>query len=160
MKTRYLLIVSVLMLALLTGETSGQSKQEQTEMLINGRNFVFHATRALPSRGSSIDLTTNVSYVKFTPDLIDSYMPFYGRAYSGVGYGNDQGLHFKGQPEDFNIDRKKNKYQITARVRSENENFRIFLTVTPSGTASMSISSNNRESMNYQGEITPPESMK
>ncbi|MGE5406742.1 MAG: DUF4251 domain-containing protein [Methanosarcina sp.] len=160
MKTRYLLILLLLMFPVLSIEISGQLKQEQTEMLIYGRNFVFHADRAIPSRGSSIDLTTNVSYVKFTPDLIDSYMPFFGRAYGGVGYGNDSGFHFKGQPEEYKIDRKKNKYQITASVRSENENYRIFLTVTNSGTASMSISSNNRESMNYQGEIRPPAEMK
>jgi hypothetical protein len=160
MKTRYLLTISILISALLIIETSGQSVREQMDALLSSRNFVFHATRALPSHGNSIDLTTNVSYVKFSPDFIDSYMPFFGRAYSGVGYGNDQGLHFKGQPEEFKIDRKKNKYQITAMVRDGNENYRLYLTVTPSGSASLSISSNNRESMSYQGEIRPPDAVK
>lgn len=34
-------------------------------------------------------------------------MPFYGRAFSGVGYSADDGLKFTGIPEDFTISKGK-----------------------------------------------------
>jgi hypothetical protein len=131
-------------------------KKEQTDMLVNSREFVFNAKRAFPSRGSSIDLTTNPGYVKFSPDFIDSSMPFFGRAYSGVGYGGDAGLRFNGKPETFTIEKKKKNYQILVNVKGDRDSYKLFLTVMPDGNGSLTISSNNRESITYQGEIVTP----
>lgn len=131
-------------------------KKEQTEMLINSRDFVFQARRAIPSQGNSVDLTTNRSYIIFNPDFIESYMPFFGRAYSGVGYGSDTGLHFRGQPENFTVEKRKKNYQVSVTVKGETDNFRLFLTVSQDGTASLTINSNNRQAISYIGDIIPP----
>lgn len=130
-------------------------KEKQTELLVNSRDFVFRARRAIPSSGSSVDLTTNQNFVRFKPDFIESYMPFFGRAYSGVGYG-DTGLHFKGKPEEFTIERRRKNFEISATVRGETDNFKLFLTVSPGGNATLSIISNNRQSISYRGEIRAP----
>lgn len=158
MKTKYLLAIFLSFMFLPAFSQEKQSgdkdgKGENPEALLNSKEFVFKARRAMPSRGSSIDLTSNPNYVKFSPDMIESYMPFFGRAYSGVGYGNEAGLHFKGQPEVFTVEKKKRNYQVNATVRGDNDNYRIFLTVTHAGSATLSISSNNRETMSYVGDI-------
>ena len=166
MKTKILLLL-ILSFATIKGFSQGRKekefdqsaqpgKQEQIEMLINSREFVFRARRAIPSGGRSIDLTSNTNFVKFEPDLIESYMPFFGRAYSSAGYG-DQGLHFKGKPQEFYLERKKRNYQITATVNGESDIYRLFLTVAPGGNASLSITSNNRQSMSYNGTISANE---
>jgi hypothetical protein len=165
MKTSFLLLVflSIAIPAVLAQESTGHEndkgkhpgKKDQTEVLLNRREFTFKATRAIPSRGSSIDLTTNPNYMNFYPDLVESYMPFFGRAYSGVGYGKDTGLHFKGQPDTFSVDKKKNNYQVTVNVKGGSDIFRIFLIVSPGGNASVTITSNNREAISFIGEITP-----
>ncbi|HEX2920966.1 MAG TPA: DUF4251 domain-containing protein, partial [Bacteroidales bacterium] len=79
--------------------------------------------------------------------------------YGGVGYGgSDSGLHFKGKPDDFTVEKnRKANYQVTVNVSESTDNFRLFLTVSFDGSASLSISSNNRESISYVGEITAPE---
>src|SRR5512133_53524 len=104
-------------------------KKKQTELLIDSREFVFHARMAIPAGSSSIDITSHNSFVRFSPELIDSYMPFFGRAYSGVGYG-DSGLHFKGKPDEFNIKKQKNNYQVSASVKGETDYFKLHLSVT------------------------------
>lgn len=163
MKTGFL-ILFFMSLTPVTGHsqiTRGQDiekepgKEKQTELLLERREFVFRANRALPSGGSSIDLTTNPNYVKFSPDHVESYMPFFGRAYSGVGFG-DTGLHFEGKPEDFIVEKKRRNYQVSATVRGERDIFRLFLTVTPKGDANLTITSNNRESISYRGGIGSP----
>jgi hypothetical protein len=132
-------------------------KQKEIEALVNAKEFVFVARTALPSGMKSVNLTTNTNYVKFQPDLIDSYMPYYGKAYSGIGYGGDTGLKFKDKPEVFDIVKNKKAYQIDVTVKTSNDLFRLSLSVGFEGSTSLSVISNNRSTISYQGEISAPE---
>ena len=129
---------------LITGFSVWLQDQQKADQLVNSKKFVFHGRRALPMGGNSIDLTSNPNYVKFDPDLIDSYMPFFGRAYVG-GYGVEGALHFKGTPEKFTIEEKKNgTYNVETAVKTQADYYRIFLTVSKDRSATLSINSNDR----------------
>ena len=128
-------------------------KENEISALVESKTFEFSANRAIPSGYKSVDLTTNPNFVKFTPDLIVSEMPFFGRAYS-ASYGGDAGLKFKGKPEIYTVEKKKKSYEIEAKVRSTNDSFTINLSVSFDGSSSMSISSNNRTTISYNGEIS------
>jgi len=127
-------------------------KEKEIAALIDAKTFEFRATRAIPTGYRSVDLTTNPNFVKFAPELISSDMPYYGRAYS-VAYGGDAGLKFEGKPEVYTVEKKKKNYEIEAKVKSNNDYFTINLSVSFEGSSSMSISSNNRSSISYNGEI-------
>jgi hypothetical protein len=131
-------------------------KQLQVEALINAKAFDFIARTAMPTGYKTVNLSTTTNYVKFQPELIDSYMPFYGRAYSGVGYGGDEGLKFTGKPEKFTIIKGKKNYQVSAIVKGEKDTFNLSLSVSFEGSASLTITSNNRSAISYSGEITAP----
>lgn len=135
-------------------------EQKRVESMIDSREFVFTARTALPSGMRSIDLTTNPNYVRFKPDMIDSDMPFFGRAYSAIGYGSDTGLKFKGKPEKFTVTRSRKKFQVDVVVNDQADNFSLFLSVGLDGNASLSIVSNKRSSISYQGEISSYEPQK
>jgi hypothetical protein len=141
-------------------DATQSARAEQVEMLMNSRQFVFHARRAEPSGGNSIDLTTNPNYVKFDTDMIESSLPFFGRAYSGVGYNSGDGLHFRGKPDAYTVEKKKNNWEISASVSTANDNYKLYLSVTPQGFASLSVSSNNLETISYAGEIHSPDEEK
>ena len=132
-------------------------QEKQTEVLINSKSFVFVGRMAYPTGYRSVDLTTNSNYVKFSPDRIESYMPFFGKAYSGIGYGGDQGLKFEGKPQLFNISKVKKHYLVDAEVKGTNDLFRLSLSVFYDGSASLSITSNNRGFISYSGEISVQE---
>jgi hypothetical protein len=131
-------------------------KQKQIEALLNSKTFVFNATRALPQGGKSINLTSSYD-VKFSPNLVESNLPYYGRAYSGVGYGGDAGMKFEGKPEEFTVTKGKKNYSIDAVVKGNNDTYRLSLTVSFEGSGSLSITSNNRSFISYNGDITAPE---
>ncbi len=135
-------------------------KQKQIEELINSKDFVFKGRWALPMGTNQVDLSSNPNYVKFSTDLMDGYMPFFGTATSGIGYGGDNTIKFKDKPESFNIEKKKKNFQIDAKVKGENDIYRISLSVSFEGSSSMSIISNNRSTITYQGEIFPAETIK
>lgn len=132
-------------------------KQNQIEAMVNAKEFVFIPRIVLPSGMKSVTLSLNQNFVKFQPDFIDSDMPFFGSVYSGVGYGTDTGLSFKGQPKTFTVEKQEKGFQINVVVRGETDNFSLFLSVGFEGSASLSISSHNRSTISYQGEIAAPE---
>jgi hypothetical protein len=130
-------------------------QQKKTEALVNSKTFVFTGTMAHPQGGRSVNLTTTPNFMKFSPDLIESDMPFYGRAYSGAGYGGPTG-----KPDEFTFEKTSKGYFIQASVKADNDNYKISLTVGAEGNSSLSVSSVNRSSMSYSGNISSPEETK
>jgi hypothetical protein len=141
-------------------EEESQQKQIQIEALVNSKDFVFVAKYALPMGASQVDLASNPNYVRFNPDLMDGYMPFFGTATAGIGLGGDNTIKFKDKPETFNIEKKKKNFQIDAKVKGENDIYRLSLTVSFEGSTSLSIISNNRSTISYQGQIFHSETIK
>ena len=134
-------------------------KEKEVATLVESKNFEFKATRALPTGFKSMDLTTNPNYVKFSPDLIVSEMPFYGKAYS-VPYGGDSGLKFDGKPDVYKVEKKNKNYEVEAKVKGKGDFYTISLTISFSGNSTMNIMSNNRSSISYIGEVYPIEKPK
>ena len=165
MKTKISLLVLILSMAMTTGfsqdktrkelkEQKNLEKQKQIEAMVNSKEFVFVPRTALPSGMRPVNLSTNQNYVKFQVDLIDSYMPFFGNANGSVVYSTDKGLKFIGKPESFTVEKNKNAFNIDAVVKGETDNFRLSLSVGFEGNASLLISSNNRSTISYDGEIS------
>jgi hypothetical protein len=129
-------------------------KQKQIEALVNSKEFVFVARNASPMGFKTIDLTTNTNYMKFYPDLIKSEMPYFGTAHGGVGYGGDGGLKFEGKPQDYTMEKTNKQYKIKASVKGENDIYLLLLSVYFEGSATLSVSSNYRSTISYNGEIS------
>jgi hypothetical protein len=134
--------------------------QMQTETLVNSQDFVFIAKYALPMGATQIDLTSNPNYVRFNPELMDGYMPFFGTATAGIGMGGDITIKFKDKPETFSVEKKKKNFFIDTKVKGEYEIYRLSLTVMTDGSASLSITSNSKGTISYQGKISASESIK
>lgn len=128
-------------------------KVRQTMNLIDSKEFVFVGDKAFSFGFRDIDLTTNPNFIEFKPDYIRSEMPFFGIGYSGIGYGGDKGLKFEGKPSKLTIAKGKKSYEIKATVKGEQDVFTIFMTVYLEGSAALMISSNNRSTISYNGEI-------
>lgn len=133
--------------------------EKVTADLMAGKNFVFKASRAMPTGFKSMDLTTNPNFVRFSEELIKSEMPFFGKAYSAP-FGGDGGLKFEGKPEIYTITKGKKEYAVEAKVKGKGDYFTIQLSVSFDGGATMSIASNNRSSISYFGEIYPVDQSK
>ena len=136
-------------------------KEKQIETLINSKEFVFEATQALPQSGKMIMLTGSSYTVTFHPDSIESYLPFYGRAYS-VDYGGDGGIKFKGKPQEYKVVAQKSGkgYDINATIKTTKDLYKLYLSVTPDGSATLMVDSNQRSSISYHGDIKKFEAAK
>ena len=164
MKSKKTILVVLLLLVVSFGFGQEKTRQQlikerkiekvrQTTILIDSKEFVFVGKKAFPLGYGNIDLTTNPNYIEFKPDFIRSEMPFFGRGYSGIGYGGDSGLKFEGKPLEFSIVKAKKTYELNARVKGESDVFRITLSILEEGSATLTINSNNRSPISYYGEI-------
>lgn len=127
-------------------------KHKEIDLLVNSKEFVFETTRVMPQSGRLINLTT-VYYVDFLPEWIKGDLPFFGRAFSGTGYGGDEGIKFEGKPTIYTVEKKKKNYVIKAEVRGERDSYSMTLNVYFEGSATLSIISNNRSPISYDGDI-------
>lgn len=162
-KQQYIWIVFFSLL-MATGYSQEKSKKElraekkmeqqgQIEVLVNSKAFTFKAVTALPMGMSPKTLDISRSTVDFTPDNIESDLPFYGRAYSGLGLDRDPGMTFSGTPIDYTLKKKKKNYQISMEVEGDTDTYTLDLSVGFEGAAMLTISSGNRGDISYQGEI-------
>ncbi len=122
--------------------------------LLNSKTFEFIANTTYPTSGIPKNLVGSNYSMTFSPKMIISNLPYYGRGYSTIAISRDKGMRFEGTPENFII-KKDREYQVRASVNSENDTYEISLSVSDSGYASLSISSNNRGTISYQGEVVP-----
>lgn len=130
------------------------AKQKEIDVLIESKEFEFVANRANPQGTRSIDMTTNDNFLRLKKDTIHSEMPFFGRAYSGVGYGSSSGgLDFKGFAKDYSVKKGKKSYTIKTSVKDNSDSYTIIFNIYFDGGAYLSISSNNRSTIGYNGEI-------
>ncbi len=127
-------------------------KQKQTQLLINSKEFVFVTNIAIPQGGRIINLTDDYT-IEFRSDSIKSELPFFGRGFSGIGYGGDNGLRFKGKAENYQVEKTKKATIIKAGVRGQQDYFVLMISIYDGGSAHLSVSSNNRSTIAFNGEI-------
>ncbi|WP_026730361.1 DUF4251 domain-containing protein [Flavobacterium denitrificans] len=131
-------------------------KQKEIEALIDSKNFAFEAQKATPQGGRLLNLDYNTYFLNFNETKTTCDLPFFGRGYN-VGYGGtDGGIKFEGVPENTRIEKSKKKIIVRSTVKGQNDVYDLLFTIFPNGGASLSVTSNNRGSISYDGEIHPP----
>lgn len=149
-------ILYTLVVLFIFGSTTAQNKTEKPhtsiETLLNSKNFEFIANTALPLGQPPKNLVGSNYSITFSPEMVISNMPFYGRSYATI-IGKDKGLRFKGVPEDFIVEKRGKDYEVRTKVKSENDTYSLLLIVGNSGYATLSITTNDRQAIDFQGEV-------
>lgn len=122
--------------------------------VLEGLNYDFDATKANPQSGKQVDLSTHTSYLKMINDSIDVYLPFYGRAYNAA-YGGSGGIECSGNYADYSlkVDEKRQTYIIKFKCKGEGDTYEFSLTVSHSGSGTLSVISTQRAGISYYGQI-------
>jgi len=151
----------LLLAGLLILSFSGQAQDKKTQPApspmqkrIESKRFVFRAQTASPQRGGLIQLTGVGYTLKVSPDTIVCDLPYYGRAYTAPIGTSDVGMKFTSTQFEYAVKPKKKKgWIISIRTQDLSDNVRGTLTVFENGTASLFLSSNNRQSISYNGLV-------
>jgi len=137
-------------------QSSKQGSEAFTEMkeLLSSGKYMFEADRMLPQSGASKMLTTTYT-LKVTDTTAKAHLPYYGVAYSNVRYGGNGGISFDGRMLEYSREVKEDKERILVKFRIHGDNILYIcsLSVSKSGSATLHIIPDNRQSISYWGDI-------
>jgi hypothetical protein len=171
----YLLLFQLFLLAGCGSAKAPLSAEDwqQMEQLVTVRNFQFRARWAEPLQTSSmnrvataglippgssvnrIDLTGTANFLSMQADQVEMHLPYYGERQVVQTYGRAEGMSFKGTAAD--ISTKKNEpqnyYDLDFNLKEKTELLQCNLRVFSNRKAVLTIYSNQRNMIRYQGEV-------
>lgn len=154
-------IVKPLMVALLGLITASavfaQDKKNEEENkianAINSKNYTFRANTALPLRGRTIQLTSDYT-LTVRNDSVIAYLPYFGRAYTAPIDPSKAALDFTSTDFGYKSDQnKKGNWQIEIKPKDAGDVRQLFLSISKGGYGSLQVTSNNRQSITFNGSI-------
>lgn len=137
-------------------ELKAEKKAQQIaeiKAIVENRNFVFNASTANPMSGSTVNLTTDYE-MTIKNDSVFSYLPYYGVAHSGAAFGNNNSpMRFNKPIEQYSSEVTKNGYRVKFKVKNVNDVIDCTFHISETGSTALSVSSMNRQSINYSGDL-------
>lgn len=129
-----------------------QAKVTQTvRQKLDGRAYQIDINYMVPLRGGA-KAVSNYS-VAVDESTINSHLPYVGEARS-VPYGGGKGLTFKDKIESYTDSGWVNdKRTIVVKVKNEEDSYIYTLEVFDNGTASVRVTSRNRDEISYMGRL-------
>jgi len=159
---RFFLTVMMMVLTLgfvsscASSKSNAVSKSERAQAVkkqIEDRQYTIEVNRALPMGGRARELTPTYA-LSIKGDTINSYLPYFGVAYS-VPYGGGQGLIFEAPITDYTvIFDAKGTANITVRTRSKEDNFVYQIKIFENGSTTIHVTPTNRQAITYHGNFT------
>jgi len=149
-------------------------EQARLDRIVTERNFTVIAIWAEPtpdaainamasaglfppgSSPSRINLGENANYFKMKGDSVFIQLPYYGERQVVKTYGRAEGITYEGLAKDLKVNRnaQRNCYDIDFSARDRGENFLFNLRLYGGKRALLTIQSNQRNQIRYDGNIT------
>ncbi len=149
----------VLMLLLVSCGTNRNTESEdikefeEMRALVESREFLIENQWANPLSAGNINLIGNPNFIRFQKDSVDLFLPYFGVRHSGGGYNSEGGLKYEGALQNLEIAENEKNIRIKFDANQENENLNFTVTVFPNGNAHTSVTSSQRNTISYRGEI-------
>ena len=157
-----LLAAACLLTATFTPRLSmAQSKKDSAKIaaltaLINNQQYAFKAQSVTPLSGRLRQLTSDYD-LQVDKDAIVAQLPYFGRAYSAPINPADGGIQFTSKDFEYVItNKKKGGWDVTIKYKDAGDTKQMQLGIFNNGTASLQVTSNNRQSISFNGYIAAP----
>lgn len=127
------------------------AKEAAITKMVHDKKYVFHVQTSLPMAGRSRQETPGYT-LKVYPDKIIADMPYYGRSYSADYGSSNGGIHFTSVKFEYTEEaRKKGGWNISIKTKDTKDPTQLSLTIQPNGSATLQVTSNNRQPINFNG---------
>lgn len=128
-------------------------KANQVSAWIESRNYDFVAQMAMPMSGNTRQLTSEYD-VLISKDTINSYLPYFGRAYSASLNPDDAGIKFISKEFIYkSTNRNKGGWDIEIKPKDAKEVQQLSLSISEDGYATLQVIQTNRQPISFNGYI-------
>lgn len=125
---------------------------EKVAGLVETQNYTFIARSVNPIGWSTVMLNSEYD-LKVIGDSVIAYLPFFGRAYRVDYSSNEGGIKFNTIMKNYTVKKRLTRFIVNFEAQTEGEFYGVSLLVTRLGYCSLTITSNNRQVINYSGII-------
>ena len=149
----YKTLVVFLISSLFAGQVMAQEANEATlKTILSGKSFVFKAQSAWPLQGKVIQLTPGFD-MKVLSDSINTYLPYFGRAYTAE-YAQGGGINFTSSKFEYKLKEKtKGGWELMIKPADTKDVTQLNYSVSTNGFATLQVISNNRQAISFYGVI-------
>ena len=136
---------------------SATEKAQQAQFLseqIKSFNFEFVATYAYPQNFRPINLSSPYD-VKVSPDTVQAYLPYYGRAFSAPMDPSEGGIKFISTDFKYEIEKgqKAGNWIIKIITADTNRPFELNFNLWDNGSGSLNVQDRDRQNISFQGSV-------
>ncbi len=128
-----------------------KERMEEVLQMVRNKELRFVASTAHPMGG--IIHLTSLYTLDIVNDSISAWLPFYGVAYSADYGGGEGGIKFNEIARFIDFKEGKKGPEISMEVKTPREFYRLHLSITRSGSASLIVSGSNKQSINFMGNV-------
>ena len=157
-----LMINLFLLAAVVEPQTAfAQNKKDNTKSaaiteLVMSQRYTFKARSASPLSGRLRQLTSDYD-LQVSKDTIISYLPYFGRAYSAPADLGTGGIQFTSTGFQYTLtEKKKEGWNVSIKYKDAGDVQQMQLRIFTNGSASLQVTSNNRQGISFDGYITSP----
>ena len=163
MKTLVKIYAIIIAVVCITSVSSAQQTAKQAKAAakatavkdkIDAQNYTFIAQYALPMHGGQKYLTSDYD-LRVNKDSVIAYLPYFGRVYMTAPLTPEEnGIMFTSTKFGYKVDpKKKGGWLITITPANVKYVSKLILDVSPNGTASLLVTSNFRDVINFTGNM-------
>ncbi len=124
--------------------------------MVEAKQYVLVAQTMYPQGGGMRNVSSGYDF-RVTPDTVICRLPYMGRAYQASINPSDAGYEFTSTQFSYEVkDGKKGGWEIAIKPTDVKYSPKIFVTITSTGKVSIRMSSNDRQSISYNGYVKDP----
>ena len=159
-KIAHLVISLLISLLLFQGCSPSRSVAEKEQIAADIENavitsdFTFKATYAHPTGFRSRYLSPYYE-VKVSPDTVDVYLPYFGRAYKAPLSPNEGGYRFTSIDFDYRVEtgKRAGNWNVSININDLDRNVLFNFDIWENETSRLSIIDTDRQGISFQGNI-------
>ena len=145
-------MLSLFIVAACTVQKAEMSKTLKDALM--GRRYIFSAVSASPASGTFRNLTPGYT-LEVRGDSLQVYLPYFGRAYSAP-VSNEGGIRVSTSDISYVTEQdNKGRWNIHIVPKNDRDVRTIYIQVSPSGSATVQVTSNNRQPISFRGQVEP-----
>ena len=130
-----------------------KEQTEKVQRMVEAQDYKFVAQHALPMSGRSISLTSEYD-LRVSNDTIAAYLPYFGRAYTAPIDPTEGGIKFQSKDFDYRLENaKKGGWIAHIAIKDAKRRFEMILRITTSGSASLSVNDDTRQTISFNGYL-------
>jgi hypothetical protein len=128
------------------------AQAKAVDAMLQTKHFQFRAITMSPMSGRMRQLTSEYGF-KLSPVELQCYLPYFGKAYSAPIGESGGGYDFISKDFEYTIKQIKSEWEVKIHPKDVKNVSQMILRVFDNGTASLQVTSNQRQPISYNGNI-------